>query len=67
MFDVSVSAVQKCTIESTTSSDCMHEKEADNTSGKTNISKNFIKMNYAKNISILIYVKNGNYDHNKQS
>ena len=39
MFNVSVSAVQKCTTESTTSSKCIHEKEADNTSGKTNIWK----------------------------
>ena len=43
MFNVSVSSVQECTTESTTSSNCMHEKEADNTSGKTNIWKNFIK------------------------
>ena len=42
MFNVSVSAVQKCTTESKTSSNCIHEKEADNTSGKTNIWKNFI-------------------------
>ena len=57
MFNVSVSAVQKCTTESATSNNCIHEKEADNTSGKTNICKNFIKMNYGKNICILIYVK----------
>ena len=42
MFNVLVSAVQKCTTESTTSSDCLHEKKADNKSGKTNIWKNFI-------------------------
>ena len=42
MFNVSVSAVQKCATESKTSSDCIHEKEADNTSDKTNIWKNII-------------------------
>ena len=67
MFNVSVSAVQKCTTESTISSNCIHDKEADNTSGKTNIWKNFIKMSYSRNICILIYVKNGKYDHNQKS
>ena len=36
------SAVQKSTTESTTSGNCINEKEADNTSGKTNLWKNFI-------------------------
>ena len=45
MFNVSVSSVQKCITESTTSSNCTPEMEADTTSGKTNIWKNFIKMN----------------------
>ena len=29
--------------------------------------KTLLKMNYGKNICILIYVKNGKYDHNQQS
>ena len=63
----SVSAVQKCSTESTTPSNCIYQKEADNTSGKTNMWKNIIKMNYSKNICILICVKNGKYDHNQKS
>ena len=44
MFNVSVSSVQKCVMESTTSSNCTPEMEADTTSGKAHICKNFTKM-----------------------
>ena len=43
MFNVSVSLVQKCITESTTSSTCTPEMEAGPTLGKTDIWKNFIK------------------------
>ena len=39
MFNVSVSSVKKCITESTTSSNCTPEMEADITAGKTNIWK----------------------------
>ena len=43
MFNVSFSSVQKCIMESTTSSNCTPEMEADTMTGKTNMWKNFIK------------------------
>ena len=57
MFIVSVSSVQKYMIESTTSCHCIHETEADNTSGKTNIWKDFIINKLRLQICILICVK----------
>ena len=67
MFNVSVSSVQKCVTESTTSMNCTPAVAADTTSGKTNICKNFINNEVKLKMCILIYVKNGKYENNQQS
>ena len=67
MLNVSVSSVQKCITESTTSSNCTPKMEADTTSGKTNIMEKHYKNELRLKICILIYVKNGKYENNQQS
>ena len=59
--------MQNCMTASTTSMNCTSEMEADTTSGKTNICKNFINNELRLKICILIYVKNGKYENNQQS
>ena len=44
-----------------------HTMEADTTSGKTNLCKNFINNELRLKICILIYVKNGKYKNNKST
>ena len=66
MFNISVSSVITTGKESATSMNATHTMEADSTSGKTNIWKNFINNELRLKICILIYVKNGKYQHNQQ-
>ena len=66
MFNTSVSSVITAGKESATSMNATHTMEADSTSGKTNIWKNFINNELRLKICILIYVKNGKYQHNQQ-
>ena len=66
MFNISVSSVLTSVKESTTSMNTTHTMEADSTSGKTNIWKNFTNNELRLKIYILIYVKNGKYQHNQQ-
>ena len=66
MINASVSSVQKCVTESTTSVNCTPDMEADTASGKTNICKNFINNELKLKIYILIYAKNEKYVNNQQ-
>ena len=66
MFNISVSSVLRTVKESATSMNATHTMEADSTSGKTNIWKNFINNELRLKICILIYVKNGKYKNNQQ-
>ena len=66
MFNISVSSVLTDVIESATSMKATPAMEADTTSGKRNICKNFINNELGLQICILIYVKNGKYENNQQ-
>ena len=66
MFNISVSSVITTGKESAISMNATHTMEANSTSGKTNIWKNFINNELRLKICILIYVKNGKYQHNQQ-
>ena len=66
MFNISVSSVLTGVIKSATSMNATPTMAADTISGKTNICKNFIKNSLRLKIWILIYVKNGKYEHNQQ-
>ena len=61
MFNISACSVIKTGKDSTTSMTVTEKIEADSTSGKTNIWKNFINYELKLKICILIYVKNGMY------
>ena len=67
MFNISVSSVIKTVKDSATLMNVTQTMEADSTSGKTNIWKNFINNELKLKICILIYVKNGKYEDNQQS
>ena len=66
MFIISVSSVLTSVKESATSMNAAHTMEADSTSGKTSIWKNFINNELRLKICILTYVKNGKYQNNQQ-
>ena len=66
MFNILVSIVLTTVQESETSMNAMHTIEADSTSGKTNIWKNFINNELRLKICMLIYVKNGKYQNNQE-
>ena len=66
MFNISVSSVITTGKESATSMNATYTIEADSTSGKRNIWKNFINNELRLKINNLIYVKNGKYQHNQQ-
>ena len=66
MFNISVSSVLTSVKESATTMNATHTMEADTTSGKTNIGKNFINNELRLKICILIYVKNGKYENNQK-
>ena len=57
MFNFSVSSVQKCVTESTTSSNCSPAMEADTTTGKTKIGNNFINSQLRLNMHLDICQK----------
>ena len=61
MFNISVSSVLTDVTESASSMKATPAMEADTTSGKTNICKNFTNNELRLQICILIYVKNGKY------
>ena len=65
MFNLSVSAVLKDVTESGTSLKATPATEADTTSGKRNICKNFINNELRLQMCILIYVKNRKYENNQ--
>ena len=66
MFNISVNSVLTGVTESEASMNATPAMEADTTSGKTNICKNFINNELRVKICILIYVKNGKYENNQQ-
>ena len=65
MFNISVITGIKTVKDSATSMNVTQTKEADSTSGKTNIWKNFINNELKLKICILIYVKNGKFKDNQ--
>ena len=67
MFNISVSTGIKTVKDSATLMNVTQTMEADSTSGKTNIWKNFINNELKLKICTLIYVKNGKYKDNQQS
>ena len=66
MFNISERLVLTSAKESTTSMNTTHTMEGDTTSGKRNMSKNFMNNELRLQICILIYVKNGKYENNQQ-
>ena len=61
-----MSSQLKCVTESTTSMNSTPAMEADTTSGKTNICKNFINNELRLKTCIWIYVKNWKSENNQQ-